>query len=124
MISLNCIECGIEFGLAGPLYERRVKDHRDFTCPNGHKQRFTGKSDEQKAIERLERIEQTLWESNRELTEELEVWKQLGRHCPICHERVSQARSSEVAAHKLSLHLQQTHNARGALLALMPGASA
>lgn len=37
------------------LQARRLKDRRDFWCPNGHSQHYTGKSDEAKRIEELER---------------------------------------------------------------------
>jgi hypothetical protein len=120
---MSCIDCGVEFGLTDELYAQRVADGKNFVCPNGHRQRFTGPSAEQKRIHALERERNLLSERFLRASDELEQWKQALRHCPICRERVSQARSIEVAAHRLNVHLQQTHQARGAVLALMPASS-
>ena len=119
-----CITCGIEWSMPTSLYEQRIRDQDWFYCPNGHPQRFSGKNDEEKKREQAEALTQRFRDLYEAESGELERWKQAMRHCPICNERVSQARSIEIAAHRLSLHLQQIHHARGAVLALMPGETA
>jgi hypothetical protein len=121
---VHCYLCATQFSMDDALFDKRVADHRDFYCPNGHKQQFIGKTEDEKTIERLERSRRVWEEQYAIVHDELKQWRQAMRFCPICRERVSQARSPEVAAHKLSLHLQEIHHARGAVLALMPGASA
>lgn len=124
MRSMNCAICSVEFGLSDNLYAFRVADHTWFKCPNGHKNRFAGPNPSERKIAALERLLERHRELNAKNQAELEEWKTALRHCPICKQRVSGARSGEVAAHKLSVHLQQIHAARGAVLALMPGSPA
>ena len=56
-VTQYCIECGVQFCLPTNLYQQRLKDHKDFSCPNGHWQRFIGKTDEEKRIEQLARLQ-------------------------------------------------------------------
>jgi hypothetical protein len=41
--------------MATDLYDRRLKDHEVFYCPNGHPQHFTGTDPDKKRIAELER---------------------------------------------------------------------
>lgn len=50
-VTQDCIECGVLFAITQTLYEERLQDHKGFSCPNGHSQHFTAKSDAQKAKE-------------------------------------------------------------------------
>lgn len=57
----GCITCGVPIAMPTEMFGERRKDHRNFYCPNGHSQYFSGPSRE----ERLKR--QLAWsESARE----------------------------------------------------------
>jgi len=63
--TVTCCRCGTGFAMEADLHARRKQDHRDFYCPNGHKQYFTGPSSEQKKIADLERQLQQATENAR-----------------------------------------------------------
>jgi len=43
--TIECCNCAILFCLPDGYERQRRRDHKDFSCPNGHEQHFTGKSD-------------------------------------------------------------------------------
>ena len=49
-----CCVCGVVFTIPCILRKRLLENHEYFYCPNGHSQRFTGKTKEQERIEQLE----------------------------------------------------------------------
>lgn len=51
--AVSCYSCGTTFGLESGFYADRVRDHRDFSCPNGHVQHFMGKTVEEQLNELL-----------------------------------------------------------------------
>lgn len=57
-VTEECCNCGIPFAITQDLKDRRLKDHKSFYCPNGHSQHYTGKTEEQKLREQLERANQ------------------------------------------------------------------
>ena len=59
-VTITCCECRMPFGMSRSFYDARRKDHRTFTCPAGHDQHFTGKSEADKLREQLERKDQML----------------------------------------------------------------
>lgn len=63
MKDVDCIHCGIIFGVPDLWDVNRRRDHASFYCPNGHGQHYTGESDIEKA-NRLAREAQA--EVNRE----------------------------------------------------------
>jgi hypothetical protein len=40
LVVTTCCICAVEFGLTQALEGLRQKDHRDFSCPNGHAQHY------------------------------------------------------------------------------------
>lgn len=54
----TCCNCGIPFGITEEIRDRRLEDHESFYCPNGHGQRYTGKTEAQKLREELARQKQ------------------------------------------------------------------
>jgi hypothetical protein len=46
-----CCACGVEFAMPSSLRKKRLADHKEFYCPNGHAQHYTGESE----AERLKR---------------------------------------------------------------------
>lgn len=45
----SCCVCGIAFAMPEEYREKRLQDHQNFYCPNGHSQHFTGESDADRA---------------------------------------------------------------------------
>jgi Zn ribbon nucleic-acid-binding protein len=54
---ISCVSCGIEFAVPDSWRARRLDDHKDWYCPNGHGQSYTGKSEAEQLRARLERAE-------------------------------------------------------------------
>jgi hypothetical protein len=52
-VTEECCSCGVAFAMTADLFRRRKSDHKDFYCPNGHGQHYTGKTEAQKLKERL-----------------------------------------------------------------------
>lgn len=44
----QCYACGVAFGMAADFQANRLSDGKNFYCPNGHCQHYTGKTDAQK----------------------------------------------------------------------------
>jgi DNA-binding XRE family transcriptional regulator len=55
-----CCSCGMSFAMTTDFQRRRLKDREWFYCPSGHWQHYTGKSEEQKLREELERKQRVL----------------------------------------------------------------
>ena len=53
----TCCACGILFAVDGDYDRRRREDHKDFHCPNGHPQHYTGKTEAQRQRQRAEQAE-------------------------------------------------------------------
>lgn len=53
----ECYLCGVVFALPTTLRAERLKDHRNFWCPNGHDQHYLGKTDAQKLREVQKQLE-------------------------------------------------------------------
>ena len=47
-VAIECYKCAVEFCLPDGYYNARRRDHKLFSCPNGHRQQFIGKSDVEK----------------------------------------------------------------------------
>lgn len=102
-----CCNCGTEMMMSQALYERRTKDKRDFFCPNGHEQHFTGKSKDEKRIDELEveklRLERDIAALNRTVRQGLDRKFK----CPIAY-----CKRSEKHKHLLRFHLEIVHGAK------------
>lgn len=51
----TCINCGITFAYPSSLNQTLRESHRDFFCPNGHAQHYTGESEAEKLRKQLAR---------------------------------------------------------------------
>lgn len=60
MVLEECCNCGVPFALSRYLKAERLNDHRNFYCPNGHPQHYTGKTDAEREREARERAERML----------------------------------------------------------------
>lgn len=60
MVTEECCACGVLFGMTKELNRRRMEDHKNFYCPMGHSQHYTGKTEAQKLKEELARKQQQL----------------------------------------------------------------
>jgi DNA-binding transcriptional regulator YiaG len=63
-VTITCCECRMPFGMSRSFYDAKRKDHKTFTCPAGHEQHFTGKSEEDKLREEVERKTQMIDAAN------------------------------------------------------------
>lgn len=51
--SVTCYSCGVAFGMSKGFYADRLRDQRNFFCPNGHGQHFIGKTEADRLREQL-----------------------------------------------------------------------
>ena len=51
----ECCECHTRFAMSHALKTQRLEDKKNFYCPNGHGQHYTGKSEEERLTEQLAR---------------------------------------------------------------------
>lgn len=56
----RCCNCGVAFAMTTDFDRRRRNDRKDFYCPAGHQQHYTGPTEAQKLKAELERKEQML----------------------------------------------------------------
>lgn len=56
----TCCNCGIVFGIDRDTYDRRSEDHKNFYCPAGHGQHYTGKTEADKLKEQIQQLETNL----------------------------------------------------------------
>jgi hypothetical protein len=54
LVTETCYSCGVLFAMAKEYRQKRLDDHDNFYCPNGHGQQYTGETQREKAA-RLER---------------------------------------------------------------------
>jgi hypothetical protein len=48
-IVIHCCECHIAFAITEDFWGKRIRDHKLFSCPEGHKQHYKQESDIDKA---------------------------------------------------------------------------
>lgn len=48
MITEECCNCGVSFAMTADFQKRKRQDRTIFYCPAGHKQHYTGESEEEK----------------------------------------------------------------------------
>jgi hypothetical protein len=98
LITEECCACGVLFAFPTTLRERLLADHsRNFYCPNGHSQRYLGKTEADKQRERAERLERQVanldedlrsaYASNRAIRGQVTKLKKRVANgvCPCCH---------------------------------------
>lgn len=107
----TCIQCGCPIALVDDLYDWRLKDQKDFYCPNGHAQRFIGETEEARLKrELLDAQRRRDFERNRAESAERQLAaaeaskKRFKKRvaagvCPCCHRTVGQ-----MARHMKSKH--------------------
>lgn len=52
----HCINCGVAFAMPADLDDEYRRTHKNFYCPNGHSQHYTGKTEAEKLKEELDRV--------------------------------------------------------------------
>ncbi len=92
----TCCNCGMQFAMTTDYYNRRRKDRKSFYCPAGHAQYYTGKTEEQKLRDKLNKAQLDLQaESGRAILleqEKREIQNSYGKMrnrvkngvCPCC----------------------------------------
>lgn len=68
----TCCVCGCVFGISTKQREALLESHSYFYCPNGHSQHYTGKTEEQKRIEALEKERDALKRTKEWLEKDVE----------------------------------------------------
>lgn len=69
---ITCYKCGIPFLVPSYFKEKRINNHENFWCPNGHMQAFVGKTEAEKLREQLRAQQSRMQTLERELIEERE----------------------------------------------------
>lgn len=59
-VTEECCSCGMPFAMTADFRRRRLNDRKDWYCPRGHAQHYTGKSEAQKLRDQLSRTERRL----------------------------------------------------------------
>jgi DNA-binding XRE family transcriptional regulator len=59
-ITEECCNCGMSFAMTDDFRKQRLNDHKSFYCPKGHSQYYSGKPEEQKLKEELQRKQTAL----------------------------------------------------------------
>lgn len=118
-VTITCCNCGITFSVPDYWRTKRIDDHREFWCPNGHKQLFSGESEAERLRKQLaEREQQLEFERQRAATnyaarEKAEkALRGLNKRaaagvCPCCKRAVSQ-----MARHIKTKHPEYVEAAR------------
>lgn len=55
--TITCCNCGVDFAVPSELHAALLRTHRQFYCPNGHSQHFTGEPGEVELKRQLERAQ-------------------------------------------------------------------
>ena len=79
LVPMTCYLCGIVFGLERDYKNRRVEDHGDWHCPNGHAQHFLGKTEAERLREQLQATERCLQNARDETQRQRELRGQVER---------------------------------------------
>ena len=56
LVVQTCINCGVRFAMDEAYNNRKLDDHTDFCCPNGHQQHYTG----EREVDRLRKETENL----------------------------------------------------------------
>lgn len=108
MQDCECIECGVVFAFTGYFYNERVKDHRTFYCPNGHRQSYMHESEAEKNArllrEEQKRHQRTITRNNELAEEKAKLERKLRRVdkgvCPACNRTFSNLARHMACKHK------------------------
>lgn len=92
--------CAVTFGMPQHMEQQRRKDHEEFYCPNGHRQYFPGKSEEEKLKEQLAQAER-----EKQLLIKKKEWAEQGRQ--LAQHDAKVARSHAKRAVTISRKLRQ-----------------
>lgn len=99
--TLECASCAMTFGVPGRFVNDRRSDHKNFYCPVGHINSYSGESDEEKfrrerdiARQQLARVEDEKLEALRAVERARAETKKLKKRaasgtCPCCRRSFS-----------------------------------
>jgi len=111
----TCGGCGVTFGMPKELYTKRLKDRKNFYCPNGCCRHFIGRSKEDELKAQLRVTQKQLdraWQERQETAEKLgRVARSYGKvrerikngTCPCCNRNFP----------KLAAHMRTKHPSFG-----------
>lgn len=67
IVAIECVNCGVVYGLSAEFQAARRRDHKTWYCPNGHSQYYSVEN----AEERLKRERDAAWEAQSETRQQL-----------------------------------------------------
>ena len=75
---VTCGACGVQFSMPDNLFNQRQEDRKSWYCPNGHERCFAGKTDLDKADDKIAVLKNDVaWYQGRnaELRKQVEHWQ-------------------------------------------------
>jgi len=67
-----CISCGVAFAMPREFKARKLEDHSNFYCPNGHPQRYLGETEAELLKKQLEQKQKQLEWKDQEIKRQRE----------------------------------------------------
>jgi DNA repair exonuclease SbcCD ATPase subunit len=113
--SIACIDCGVVFWMTKQQNDRRLDDHKNFWCPNGHGQRYIVETEAEKYKRWYKHAEDSAAAARAERDQaeaSRRAWKgqttrlrkrALDGECPICGQHLR-----DVARHVARQHSGET----------------
>lgn len=88
-----CCSCGVVFAMTAEFRASRLRDKREWYCPNGHKQWYVGKTDAEKAREAEQALRKAELKLQAEMDQRQAADRELkrlqqrskGGACPCCN---------------------------------------
>lgn len=65
--TICCCNCGVPFAVPAKLRKELLETHKEFYCPNGHRQHYVGKTEAERLNEQLRLKENQLAEKEKQL---------------------------------------------------------
>ena len=79
IIEVKCANCGVSFGITESYAIQKLKDRNTFFCPNGHSQRFPGKTDADRLKELQDQLQRERQQHDQQIAESRERLKHANR---------------------------------------------
>lgn len=90
--SLTCCECGMTFGVPTSVVQQYRRDHRNFYCPSGHGQHFTGETEEERLRAKLKAQEAATKQAEYAAFQERKAYKEAEQRHELTRRSLSATR--------------------------------
>lgn len=103
---VECASCGTIFGITEKFMANRRKDHQGFTCPMGHSNIYSGKNQEEIALEKLARERAEHDQTKAELSDASKNLNKINKRisngvCPCCNRTFKNLQSHMKSKHPI-----------------------